>query len=836
MKNNISKQRIAAASMAIAMMLTSISPVYATSEIVTETEQTTYSSEIQTSTYPMTITVKDTLNNVLDNLEFKVTDQNGNEVSFINNNGTYEVASNGYYSVVTTDNDGLIHIKGLEKGTYTLSYENNDNSYVALSTSKIIVDSSNSKATIQLKQNVGNLVLSLIDEDNSSIKGAKFNIKDENNNVLKFVVSNGIYVPSEAGNETIETTTAGKVMVENLPVGNYVLIQTEAPVEYNGALATKNFSITLDNETRITANNTKEYGDIKVKVVSSENSNSLNGSEFNILDKNGNKISFVSEDGVYKFTRTGGDATVKTTNGLVSLIGLPVGEYTLTETKTPSGYDKASNSTFSIEKNKELSITVKNIKSVGSLEIVVKDATTNETVKDYTFNLLNTDKEIMKLSKNSDGNYSYSDDGNVSDLITDENGKITISGLPVGNYFVKQSKAASGYIIDNAEVTQTINSQQTTTYEVQASKSNASINVVDEEGNPIENISVVIKDEKDNIVIENKTNENGKLLISGIPAGKYTYSISNIESPFMNKEYSGEFSIDEKGEVQDLDSCIIEYTKIKVDLGEKVEGAVFMLQDKNDESITFTAETNKDGIAEFIKIPDGEYILSQTEAAEGYNVSTDTTEIVIDREYKEELTVDFANNEIIGSETTEEVEEEKENSNFMPIVIALVVLLVIGATVYAVIKTKKDNDSDEKDVETTVKPINEKTSSNKIEPVIKEPETLEENDNIEEDLQLTKPETEDFLSDPYTQESSEVVENQNEQTTQGETNKADENFETVIVEEDVKVKDLNEEKSSNTDSENSGEIESEKQISLDELLTRLDEESNSTDKGNTENK
>ena len=327
-----------------------------------------------------------------------------------------------------------------------------------------------------------------------------------------------------------------------------------------------------------------------------------------------------------------------------------------------------------------------------------------------------------------------------------------------------------------------------------------------------------------------------KLLISGIPAGKYTYSISNIESPFMNKEYSGEFSIDEKGEVQDLDSCIIEYTKIKVDLGEKVEGAVFMLQDKNDESITFTAETNKDGIAEFIKIPDGEYILSQTEAAEGYNVSTDTTEIVIDREYKEELTVDFANNEIIGSETTEEVEEEKENSNFMPIVIALVVLLVIGATVYAVIKTKKDNDSDEKDVETTVKPINEKTSSNKIEPVIKEPETLEENDNIEEDLQLTKPETEDFLSDPYTQESSEVVENQNEQTIQGETNKSDENFETVIVEEDVKVKDLNEEKSSNTDSENSGEIESEKQISLDELLTRLDEESNSTDKGNTENK
>lgn len=52
---------------------------------------------------------------------------------------------------------------------------------------------------------------------------------------------------------------------------------------------------------------------------------------------------------------------------------------------------------FSISKNNQTTLTVKNTKAVGVLDINVIDSTTNEGVKDYTFKITDSNKKEIKF-------------------------------------------------------------------------------------------------------------------------------------------------------------------------------------------------------------------------------------------------------------------------------------------------------------------------------------------------------------------------------------------------------------------------------------------------------
>ena len=643
---------------------------------------------------------------------------------------------------------------------------------------KITVDANNDTATVQVKENVGNLVFTLTSEDDSAIKGAKFTIKNSNNNLVKFAISNGVYIPSANGNEVLETNTAGKFTIEKLPVGEYTLIQTEAPSKYNGTLITKSFTMTIGNQLKINGVNTEEYGKVTINAIDNKTTTALKNSEYNVLDKTGNKLTFEGSAGAYVYTTTGGSNSLKTNNnGSLVVEGLPVGEYTLVEVATPVGYDKIANMTFYITKNQETTVTVKNIKSVGSLEIIASDATTKVGVSDYTFNITTTNGVIMKFRRISDGSYAYATDGTVQDLVTDINGKIVISDLPIETLMVKQIKAAKGYMLDRTGIQQNIESQKTTQYIVEVSKSNASLNVITEDNEPIQEIPVIIKDADGKIAFEGVTNENGKVLITGISAGNYTYIIENLKSPYMNKTYSQTFSINSKGEVTGLDSCILEYNKLMVSLSEKIEGAQFKLTNKDNPNMILLAKTDADGIATFTKVSDGEYILTQSEAPEGYEISTKEETVVIDRNYKSILNYNFENGEITEESTEDETipgnsestgnndKDKITKPNTIIIIVGLVILLVIGATIYAVIKTKKDDEKEEKNAPTPQPEVQkqEPQVTTPIIPVVQEePEMFEEVEEeiveeVEEipDMDLTRPDVEEFNSDPYEQEEIE---------------------------------------------------------------------------------
>lgn len=817
MQKNILKKQTIAFLMACLMICSNITPVMATSEIIEESEPLSSVSEV-VDNGTIALSVTDNKGNALGEFEFSIKDSNGNLIQFVTNNGNYEATSNGYYKTVKTNSNGKINITGLASGTYTVAYADSNTDYIATSDARVTVANDTVNTSIQLKENVGTLILTLSSEDDTAISGAKFVIKDSNGQNLSFSVSGGVYTYTSNGTEALESNTAGKITVEKLPVGNYSLIQTESPVEYNGALISQNFTITLSNETRISAISTKEYGDVNIHVVDANSSNAINGSEFNILDANGNKLFFNNIDNKYQFSRTDGTNVIKVVDGAVLVQGLPVGNYTLTETSAPKNYNKTENMGFSISKNNQTTLTVKNTKAVGVLDINVIDSTTNEGVKDYTFKITDSNKKEIKFTKNSDGKYTFNKEGEETNIISNGDGKIVLSDLPVGTYIITQVKATKGYIIDTAEIQQTITSQNTTSYKVEVSKSNTSLTVVNKNNEPVPNIDIEILNKDKEIVFEGKTNENGKLLIIGVTAGEYSYKTKNIPSPYVNKEYSQNFKINEKGEVSDLESCVLEYSKITIDTKVKEKGAIFKLIDTKDEEKVLTAETNKDGIAIFEKIEDGEYELTQVEAAKGYVVSENKETIIINRDTKENKSFEFKNVSIKekdseseeSSKTTETDEKDKKTSGTWLIVV-FIILIILAAAIYGVIKTKKEeNEENNNENDNSTEDIPENTTLQFVDDTNKEKE--EETQDIILNAEDRKPDIEEFKEDPYEQEALD------------EANKTLEETVSAIMEDEAKEKELTDKNNLDETNNDSQEEKGDKEKTLEENSKKDEDE------------
>ena len=60
-----------------------------------------------------------------------------------------------------------------------------------------------------------------------------------------------------------------------------------------------------------------------------------------------------------------------------------------------------------------------------------------------------TVREAVNVTKNSDGDYSYSSSAAVTEVQVDANGKLTVKGLGNGIYRLVETEAPAGYVITN---------------------------------------------------------------------------------------------------------------------------------------------------------------------------------------------------------------------------------------------------------------------------------------------------------------------------------------------------------------------------------------------------
>ncbi|MGN4777349.1 SpaA isopeptide-forming pilin-related protein [Bacillus bombysepticus] len=277
------------------------------------------------------------------------------------------------------------------------------------------------------KPSTGKVKIKKVDSnnDNKKLVGAKFKIEDLNGKIVGELVTN----------------EEGEVISKDLPIGNYTLVEVEAPKGYE--LLKDKIAVKIEKDTvvEIKIGNKKlpdPMGKMKlVKVDISDKNKKLAGAKFKIEDLNGKIVGEL----------------VTNEEGEVISKDLPIGNYTLVEVEAPKGYELLKDKiAVKIEKDTVVEIKIENKKlpdPTGQFEIEkVDDKDSELKLKGAVFQVL--DKEGKELSR----------------LITDEKGKVISNQLAIGKYTIKEIKAPNGYMLlrdpIEIEITEAVKTQKIT--------------------------------------------------------------------------------------------------------------------------------------------------------------------------------------------------------------------------------------------------------------------------------------------------------------------------------------------------------------------------------------
>lgn len=322
-----------------------------------------------------------------------------------------------------TDENGILQFKNLNLGTYKLKEVKAPEGYNILENEQEILVSANEKLiekTIYNKQITGNITVKKVDsKDNTKVlQGAKFEIIDLSGNKVA----------------ELETGADGIATYENLPYGGYKLVEIQPPVGYKILNPEKSFNINAQGQSvNVQFENQLIEGQVVIEKVDSENENiKLSDANFQVKDVNGNVVV----------------ENVITDEKGIGSINLVPGDYTLVETKAPSGYELDTKEVnFTIKPDESTRLKIVNTKKLYQLEILKTDAFGIRPLQGTEFELSNNGTVLQTLTT----------------VMNEKNASCTFTNLLEGNYTLKETKAASGYQLLEAPIDIQINTDGTAT-------------------------------------------------------------------------------------------------------------------------------------------------------------------------------------------------------------------------------------------------------------------------------------------------------------------------------------------------------------------------------------
>ena len=110
------------------------------------------------------------------------------------------------------------------------------------------------------------------------------------------------------------------------------------------------------------------------------------------------------------------------------------------------------------EKNAEVVFT-NSPREQAKVTILKLDEETGELLKNVKFKLLDSNGNAIKLLKNDENKYVIDNEKGEEDLETNEDGKISISNLPYGDYIIKEIESLDGYEKKDEEIKFSINDE-----------------------------------------------------------------------------------------------------------------------------------------------------------------------------------------------------------------------------------------------------------------------------------------------------------------------------------------------------------------------------------------
>ena len=323
----------------------------------------------------------------------------------------------------TTNENGVATFSSLYRGKYILKETATNEKYI-LNTKEFEVDVEYNKTTtvdIENEHKKGNVKVYKIDKDNNRVVLGNVEFQLYSHEFEKVI---GTYY----------TDVDGELLIKDLRIGDYSLIETKTNKWYN---------LADDTDVKIEWNLTKELqienelkkGAIKIiKVDKDDNEVRLENVKFNVMDKDGNVLEQLTTD------KNGEAQTSKYAIRDIS-------ELKIQETQTLDNYVLDNEvHTIVLEENQIKNVQFENEKIKGQIQItkVSKDDNKLTGEKKGTA-IVGAEFEIYDMDNNL-----------VDTVATDDNGIALSKELVKGKYTIKETKAPTYYLVNqntfNAEI------------------------------------------------------------------------------------------------------------------------------------------------------------------------------------------------------------------------------------------------------------------------------------------------------------------------------------------------------------------------------------------------
>ena len=430
-------------------------------------------------------------NEPISDVEFLVTDSDGNFIG--NANGKYVTDSAGTFTITDVAPDTTLVIKETHA----------KDGYILDDTPQTVKVKSNEVITVEFRnQPKGNLIIVKQDSvTKEPLEGVEF----------KITYADGSYVDAEGG--TLSSTglywtdKAGKISISGIS-GTIVATEVKSIPGYTIDENTRTQTVVVNpNDTQTLYFYNTPVGGLQIIKSDKDSGKRIAGVKFEIRKMNGEIIGTYTTD----------------SDGVIYLPEAESGWYTVTELETASGYllDTTPHR-IEVKDGQTATLEITNHKSSRILLHKV-DKATGKGISGAVFLLY-------------DSNHNP-----IGEYVTDQDGYIYADeGLADGRYYLREIKAAPGYVLDPELKTIYVRYGSTTEIEwsntaecgqIQIIKKSADDNATNglPAGTLLEGAVFEIYDKAGNVVDTIKSDRNGRAVSKTLPLSRYT--VREIKAP-----------------------------------------------------------------------------------------------------------------------------------------------------------------------------------------------------------------------------------------------------------------------------------------------------------------